>query len=266
MSNNNLTDTIDTLDTATTSATDPIKEANQVAAYLKSHPAFFQEHEELLLDLYIPHNCSPARSLIEYKVNQLEQKVSTLKAQLNTLILIAQENSALYQQLHQFTLALLASRNLIQVLTTIQTHFKQQFHADAVNIYLIQDIVLPAPPLTPTDEYTAYYTDARSLDTHFQALLSQQQPVCGRLRTEQQAFLFKSQADHVQSSALIPLTHSQQSCFGLLAIGSYDAQRFQPCKETTFLAQIGAIMSQALAQQLFCAAMPTTIATSTEHG
>jgi uncharacterized protein YigA (DUF484 family) len=50
----------------------------------------------------------------------------------------------------------------------------------------------------------------------------------------------------IASAALVPL--GPQSAYGLLAIGSHDVERFQPTMSTEFLAKIGDLVSEAIAQ------------------
>lgn len=219
-------------------------EIQQVVAYLQTHPDFFVTHESLLHNLTIPHHCGSARSLIEYRVLQLTQKNELLKQQLNTLIAIARDNDELYNQLHHFILAMLAHRDLSQTLETIRTHLKDNFRADAVSIHLLGE----ESQQMCADGYAINPLDSR-LD-NFSQVFAKQQPVCGRLKTEQLEFLFSEQAPTIKSSVLLPLTNSQNQRIGLLAIGSHDSQRFPPGMGTTFLHQMGSIISQVLSYHL----------------
>jgi uncharacterized protein YigA (DUF484 family) len=75
----------------------------------------------------------------------------------------------------------------------------------------------------------------------FADLLGQQQPLAGRLSAERLQRLFGEQADQVRSAAVMPLDE-----LGLLAIGSPDADHFQPGMGTLFLRMIAATVSAAL--------------------
>lgn len=223
-----------------TTHADPHDAATQVVEYLQTHPDFFVTHESLLQNLTIPHRCGDARSLIEYRVLQLTQKNELLKQQLNNLIAIARDNDELYHQLHHFILAMLANRNLSQTLDTIRSHLQENFRADAVAIQLLGD----EPQQMCANGYTISPLDAR-LES-FNPVFTKQQPVCGRLKAEQLQLLFAEQAPTIKSSVLIPLTNAQNNRVGLLAIGSHDSQRFPPGMGTTFLTQMGSIISQVI--------------------
>ena len=47
--------------------------AEQVADFLRRHPAFFVEHDELLADLIVPHEAGHAVSLVERQVKLLRE-------------------------------------------------------------------------------------------------------------------------------------------------------------------------------------------------
>ena len=61
-----------------------------IAAYLLSHPDFFERHSSLLLKLRLPHQTSGLTvSLVERQVSVLRQRNSQLERQLQDLIAVA---------------------------------------------------------------------------------------------------------------------------------------------------------------------------------
>jgi len=76
--------------------------------------------------------------------------------------------------------------------------------------------------------------------------------VCGTLKPGQLDALFAAEADDIASAALIPLVESASSrkCYGLLAIGSQDRNRFRADMGTVFLSQLGKILSRVLKKHL----------------
>jgi uncharacterized protein YigA (DUF484 family) len=71
-------------------------------------------------------------------------------------------------------------------------------------------------------------------------------PRCGQVRDSQRDFLFGSESGSVGSVALVPLISDMP--LGLLALGSHDRERFHPGMSTDFLAQLGELISDALAR------------------
>jgi uncharacterized protein YigA (DUF484 family) len=80
----------------------------------------------------------------------------------------------------------------------------------------------------------------------FETLLSSARPRCGQIRDSQREFLFGVEAGSVGSVALVPLISDVP--LGLLALGSHDRERFHPGMSTDFLAQLGELISDALAR------------------
>ena len=61
------------------------------------------------------------------------------------------------------------------------------------------------------------------------------------MKRQQQVFLFGDDGDNIASSVMIPLHGSDWG--GILAIGSFDAEHFQPGMGIELLANLGEILS-----------------------
>ena len=68
-------------------------------------------------------------------------------------------------------------------------------------------------------------------------------PQCGPAAGSPFAAWFGESAEHVRSLALVPL--GQTAVFGLLLLGSEDAQRFYPEMGTLYLRRIGELSRRA---------------------
>jgi len=73
-------------------------------------------------------------------------------------------------------------------------------------------------------------------------------PQCGPAAASPFLAWFGDARDHVRSLALVPL--GQTKSFGLLALGSEDAQRFYPEMGTLYLRRIGELFAASLAARL----------------
>lgn len=212
---------------------------DSLAAYLRENPEFFDRHPELLENLVIPHSCGGAVSLVEYQVSVLQDQVREMRRRMQRLANNARDNEALSQRLHQLTLALVECTSLDEVLSNLYQAMSDDFDADFAAIRLF------AEPASERDrglgEFVYASADAREL---FSSVLASSKPVCGRLKDTQLAFLFPEHGDEIGSGALLPL--GQNPRFGILAIGSRDAQRFHPGIGTIFLRQLAEIVSRIL--------------------
>ncbi len=80
--------------------------------------------------------------------------------------------------------------------------------------------------------------------------MSARQPVCGSFNTEQMQALFDD-AD-ILSAGVVPLAEDENSknCYGIIAIGSYDPQRFRSDMGTLFLSLLGQVLTRILKRHL----------------
>lgn len=225
----------------------PLLDENEktVVKYLRDNPDFFERHMDLLADMTLPHD-SGAISLIERQVQILREQKDASKKKLNTLIHNAQINERLSERISNFILALLDAADLDEVLDIVQTRLTKDFDADTVVVRLF-DTGHPAMAARP--EIVDWSEPVMGA---FEKVIKDKKPVCGRLKHGQLESLFSDEAGQVASAALIPLVASEDSttCYGLLAIGSQQSDRFRADMGTLFLSQIGKILSRVLKQKL----------------
>ena len=214
-------------------------DAGQVSAFLKQHPDFFDKHPELLTELQLPHPSGTAVSLIERQVQILREQNQGLKNKLLELVDVARDNDRLNERMHQMTLDLLRAGSLIELLDTLDTHLRNEFSADTINLHL--------PGLDETRQRETGATELVIDDTVkelFPTPIGESKPQCGRLRQDQLDFLFQEQAAAIESAAIIPL--GEHACAGLLTIGSREVNRFHPGMGTLFLSHLGELMVRLL--------------------
>lgn len=214
----------------------------QVCDYLTQHLDFFEQHPELLVELRLTHASGNAVSLIERQVQVLREQNDDLKKRLLELVDVARENDRLSERIHRLTLELIKAGSTVELLDGLEYQLRSEFKADA--------IVLHLPGIDAAEQRE---TGARPLDIDetLKALLPtpliDNKPQCGRLKREQAEFLFADQAAAIESAAVIPIgEHARQ---GLLAIGSREVNRFNPCMGTLFLSYLGEMLARLLDRQ-----------------
>ena len=211
-------------------------DTEQVASFLSNHPDFFDDHPELMAELRLSHYTGNAVSLIEKQVQVLRDQNRDLKNRLLELVDVAQDNDRLNQRMHQMTLDLLKAGSLLQLLDTLRDHLRNEFKADAIALHL--------PALDETQQREAgaqYLIIDETLKDRFPGAYADGKPQCGRLKQEQLELIFKDQAAAIESTAIVPLGDCADS--GLLAIGSREVNRFNPCMGTLFLSHLGELLS-----------------------
>ena len=75
-----------------------LPDAEAVAAYLRAHPEFFVDHDELILELRIPHQPGTAVSLVERQVKLLRERNIEVRHRLSHLMDVARDNDRLFDK------------------------------------------------------------------------------------------------------------------------------------------------------------------------
>ncbi len=213
-------------------------DAADVAAYLREHPAYFAEHDELLADLIIPHQRGQSVSLVERQVKLLRERNIEARHRLNELMDVARENDRLFEKSRRLVLGLLESQSLEQVIASIEDSLRNDFQVPHVSLILFSE--------------SRRYSNARCL-SHAEArdaighLLDSGRTLSGVLRPDELRFLFGDAATQVASTALAPIQH--QGLHGVLALGSPDAHHYRSATGTLFLGFVADALARVLIRQ-----------------
>lgn len=203
-----------------------------VAAYLRTHPDFFERNPEVLGELRVSHVTGGAVSLIEHQVNVLRRQLETERSRLAHLISRAREYESLSNRLHGLVLQLIPAADLEQLGAALEDALSREFSAEAVTLKLF-----------PIDPGADPETDPLTLE--FMDFLDREHALCGPLGDDRNQILFGEMGAEVRCAALIPIRAA--GCSGVLAIGAADPARFNPDMGTDLLDRLGEIVSRKLA-------------------
>lgn len=218
--------------------------ADQVAAYLRDNPAFFQQRPDLLELLRLPDPRGQAVSLLERQAAILRERNQDLRERLNGLIDVARENDQLFEHTRRLTLALLEARTTDKLFRQLLRSLEEEFRCDTVSL-LLHDREIP---LLGEVRKQVRFVDGEELPGALTPLLRTGKAVCGVLRKEELEALFQERAEAIQSAAMVPLMVPGDSPgrLGILAIGSRDAMHFRSSMGTLFISHIGEVLSRRL--------------------
>ena len=102
--------------------------AEDIAQYLRNNPQFFEDHASMLAEVTIPHPYSGRTiSLNERQLLTLREQNRSLEKKLHELVKYAQDNDALQQKVHQFTLSLFGVRDLTDLKNVITQNLREIF-------------------------------------------------------------------------------------------------------------------------------------------
>lgn len=166
----------------------------------------------------------------------LREKNRGLELRLADLMRLAQENDAIMQKLVLWTRSLLLARNDVDLPHMLISGLKSGFDVPYATLRLWG--------AAQTFSHTWFAAEVSADAKLFCNGLTE--PFCGPNQEFEAASWLEDGAD-VQSIAMIPLRgEGAGSAFGLLVLGSPDAQRFAPAMATDFLTKIGETASAAV--------------------
>ena len=254
-------------------------DAGAVLRFLTANPGFFDQHQDVLPGLRIPHVSGRAVSLIERQVSALRGKCSTLEHDLRDLIGVARANERLQGRVHALVREIVSASSLDVLVAVTRESLVESFGADAVHVSL----VLPPGPAPPDaagdggadidlggsdvvdagsearDEAAAtrgegtpailegrpdrrlVAADDSRLDC-FRELFEKGSTRCGLPTAAQLALMVGDDRADIGSAALIPLSH--EGTLGVVMLASRDESRFAAGKGVVFLDQLGEVLSR----------------------
>jgi uncharacterized protein len=205
---------------------------DDVAAYLKEHPEFFEHYADVVADVFIPHpHGGRAISISERQILTLRERGKQLEGKLTEMIQFGEENDVIGEKVHRLVLALVGARDLAALRHAADFNLREDFAVPHVVMKLWH-------PESDDGVSEATRVFAASLG----------HPHCGPLAMADTAAFFGEAAPLLKSYAYVAL-HDTDT-FGLLALASEDAQRFYPEMGTLYLTRIGEIISACLRRQL----------------
>jgi uncharacterized protein YigA (DUF484 family) len=216
-----------------------------VVDYLQQNPDFFEQHASLLTKLRLPHDRGPATvSLVERQVQVLRDKNQLLENKVREFVDVARSNDALSAKIHRLACRLIRARGAMQVVDALEAGLREDFGANEWILVLTRK---DAPQLARLESRHLRVSarEASELKT-FETFFESGRPRCGQIRDSHRDYLFGPGATGIGSAALIPLGPS--ATYGLLAIGSHDAERFHPTMSTDYLTEIGELVSAAVGE------------------
>jgi uncharacterized protein len=200
--------------------------SDEVAAYLRTHPEFFEHHAEMLADIYIPHpHGGRAIAISERQILTLRERNRQIEGKLREVIRYGEENDEIGKRVHRFALALIGAADRTAVTDIVHCRLREDFG--------VPRVVLRAwSPDDPETDAVREFAEKHSA------------PLCGAYPPLGLADLFAEGVAQPRSCAFIPLR--AEGVVGILGLASDDPQRFYPEMGTLYLQRIGELVAAAL--------------------
>lgn len=216
---------------------------DQVADYLRAHPDFFLDQDELLRSLTLPHDSGRAISLVERQVHLFREQRDTLRRELVELVSIARHNDRLFEKSKRLLMQVIEAKTLNDMAAAIDDSIRGDFGLDAASVLLFSDEKSPAQA-----EGALHVVDSREARERLGALLEGDRAVCGQFRESERQFLFPNRDEPIASVALVPLRHD--GLVGVFAVGSCEPGYFDQSMGSLFLSYISDTLSRLLPPML----------------
>src|SRR5690606_37592639 len=176
---------------------DPL-EPEQVAAYLQQHPDFFVARQDLLADLFLPHESGPAVSLVERQVSVLRERNMDMRHRLSKLLDNARDNDRLFDKTKRLVLTLLEAEELPDIIDALHYCFDREFSIHFTSLILFGK----TDKIPGSQARVVSMSEARD---NLGTLLKNNRAMCGTLGAKELAFIFGKHAEEIGSVATVPL-------------------------------------------------------------
>lgn len=213
--------------------------AEQVVAYLKGHPDFFADQDDLLAQMHIPHVRGSAISLVEHQIAVLRERNTSADNRFAHLMDVARDNDRLFDKVRHLILEMLDAQTLDELVGVVDDSLRYSFKIHFVGLTLFSDKQISV----------GRSTTLKSAHQHIGGLLVGSKAFCGVLRPQELEFLFgQEQAAQIKSAAVAALDY--QGIHGVLAVGSDDQQRYSNSLDTLFLTYLADVLARLLPPML----------------
>ena len=210
-------------------------QADTVAAYLQAHPDFFNQRDELLLSLRIPHQRGDTISLVERQLELLRGRNIEMRHRLSQLMDVARDNDRLFEKTRRLNLALMDATSLDELVIAVEDSLRQDFQVPFVSLVLFGDNPMPV----------GRWVNSAEAQRALGGLLTEGKAVSGSLREHELDFLFgEEQRKQIGSTAVVALNHL--GLHGVLAIASRDPQHYKSSVGSLFLGYVAEVLARML--------------------
>lgn len=207
-----------------------------VADYLRRHPDFLVEHQDLLRLLTPPAHVrgDGVLDMQRYMLERLRGDLGRLQDAQNDLVATARVNLSIQTRVHAAVLAMLATTTLEHLIEVITTDLAVHLEVDAIVLgFEALDRVAPGQEarglrLFPKGRIDRLLAGAREI------LLISDQPGS--------AEIFGAAATLVKSQALLRLQLRRDAPLGVLAFGARDPDKFHSGQGTELLTFLGRVV------------------------
>lgn len=211
--------------------------ATDVARYLKENPEFFVGRDDLLTELYIPHDSGGATSLIERQLQVHRERNQDLADRLYSLLGNARRNDTIFLRMRRLVLALIEANSWNNLHAALDDSLRNDFGVDGWAMVHFTERRLEAP-LIAVNEPTRQRKILR--------LFNGRKAICGNFNASEVALLMVNPMPTAKSIAAARIVGQDNN--GLLVLASKDAEYYRSSTDTLFLDYLAEVLALRLQQ------------------
>lgn len=219
-------------------------DGDDVVAYLRRHPNFFDDRPEALRLLRSPSRAIDG-GVLDFQHFLLERQrrdLARLGAEHKSLIVTSRGNLASQGRVHKAVLAILAATSFEQLFQVVTTDLAVLLDVDVVTVAIESGALAPSRPALRG----IHLLKPGAID----ALVGADKPAAFTAETAGDPALYGAAAGLVRSQALLRLGFGKANPTGLLCIGTRKPGRFHPGMGGELLGFLARALSITIAQWL----------------
>lgn len=210
---------------------------DEILAFLKDNPSFFEENASYLADISLPSpHGDGAISLAERQQLAQRDKINALQERLAEFILNAEENDNIANRMHDFTVLLQQAKDFDTVEQLISHHLPEDFNITDTYLRIWTN------PLDADDAENLVFSDVS--ETIQDWVKNIHNVYCGEAPNS--IVIDDWFIDPAVSVAVLPFKNEES--FGFLALSSDQQDRFYVGMGTDFLQKLSVHISAALSR------------------
>lgn len=204
--------------------------------YLRDHPDFFDKNPDILETMVIHHKTDGAISLVERRLQALQEKNISLENKLNSLINNAEQNQKIFENIMTLASRVLTAQNLLSLLDILDDSFKNVFKIKYHKLIIFDEFV-------SIDHPSMVFNNEKELKKAIPELSDSGKQFSGEITEQAFQLLFDKKNQIHNSVVLCKITNKSPNAY--LAFGSDDPDLYKQSDSKYFLLHLANLVGQS---------------------
>ena len=204
--------------------------------YLRDHPDFFDKNPDILETMVIHHKTDGAISLVERRLQALQEKNISLENKLNSLINNAEQNQNIFENIMTLASRVLTAQNLLSLLDILDDSFKNVFKIKYHKLIIFDEFV-------SIDHPSMVFNNEKELKKAIPKLSDSGKQFSGEITEQAFQLLFDKKNQIHNSVVLCKITNESPNAY--LAFGSDDPDLYKQSDSKYFLLHLANLVGQS---------------------